>query len=66
MIERGFHRVVLRRLSKTNGLAFYEVSDEARQLYIELALREPPLCDVEGDLIVITEAGRAALPEERA
>lgn len=65
ILERGCHRVALRRLSKTNGLAMNEVSDVARQLYIELALREPPLCDVEGDHIVITDAGREALPPEQ-
>lgn len=60
-IERGGHRASLRKLLNDGPLTHCECSEEMRQNYIDLAMMEPPLCDVNGDEIFITEAGRLAL-----
>ena len=59
-IKRGGHRVSLRRLSE-GALTHRDCSETMRHNYIDMAMHEPPLCDVDGDVIFITEAGRKAL-----
>jgi len=63
ILERGSHRASLRKLSK-GALTHRECSDVMRQNYIDMALLDPPLVDVDGDEIRITEAGRRALPPD--
>lgn len=63
-LVRGRHRVSLRKLAQTGSLTHRECSDEMRQNYTDMALVDPPLVDVEGDEIRITDAGRRALPRD--
>lgn len=58
-LERGGHRVSLHKLFDDGPLTHRQCSDVMRQSYIELALLDPPLCDIEGDEIIITDAGRS-------
>lgn len=53
-------RAVLRRLSE-GSLHLDRISEEFRQTLISLGMMEPPLCDVDGPLVSITQAGRDAL-----
>lgn len=60
-IIRGGHRASLGRLARDGSLTHRQCSDEMRQNYIDMAMLEPPLVDVDGDVIFITDAGRKAL-----
>lgn len=59
-IKRGGHRASLRKLSE-DRLTHDKCSDIMRQNYIDMAMLDPPLCDVDGDEIFITDAGLKAL-----
>lgn len=55
-------RAVLQRLSE-GPVHLDRCSEEFRQVMISLGMREPPLCDVDGPRVSITQAGRQCLAQ---
>ena len=52
------HRLVLSKIVRT-GLYLREINEGTRQRVIDLGMLEPPLVEVDGDLVTATEAGRS-------
>lgn len=57
--KRGMHNAVLRHVAEVGTIDLRKVSEAMRQRLIDLAMREPPLVDVEADRVFLTDAGRA-------
>lgn len=67
----AMQRVVLQHVAETEAGALRKhkidirsVSENYRQRAIDLGMMEPPLIDIDGDYLFITEAGRRALQSE--
>lgn len=46
---------------RMNQLDIRRLSEPYRQRAIDLAMHEPPLVDIDGDFLFVTDAGRLAL-----
>lgn len=58
---RTIHWLVLSKIKRERGMNLNGYTEGVRQRVIDLAMHEPPLVDMEGDQVVITEAGKTAL-----
>lgn len=60
-MTRGMHRAIARHLAEGRTLDLRKVSEPMRQRLIDMGMMEPPLVDVDGDHVRLTDAGRAWL-----
>lgn len=61
MMLRNIHWLMLRNLIERNGANLTKVSEQYRQILIDLSMHEPPFVDVDGETAFATDAGRDAL-----
>lgn len=55
---------IVLRLLRDETRDIRHVSEAFRQCVIDLGVMEPPLVDIDGDVLRITPAGRAALTQQ--
>lgn len=55
------HEAILSAIHRKRSIDLRQRSEAYRQRVIDMAMMEPPLLDIHGDWIFLTDAGRQAL-----